>query len=285
MTRTLRNCIAVAALAATCAATFASAQGRRTEELMRKSGLWDQVAQMREQMKAGVMEARNQARESGKQLLDDAAFAKLASAIDRAFSSGVLRESVALHLEEFIEPKDENEVLKWLSSDLGARFTRLEIVAGETPEIMKAETEAPKTLAALSRPRLEKFQRLAASLDAGDTTAGLTINMTSAIVYGIALVTPGVDADLAANMIRRRMEAQRAQMAKYYGEKALQSYAYTYRSVTDAQVESYVKFAEGAAARRYHAAGIKAMDATLSQAALTMGQELGVSLQERRNQS
>jgi hypothetical protein len=285
MPRILRNCIAVAALVATCAATLASAQARRTEELMRKSGLWDQVAQMREQMKAGVMEARNQAKESGKQLLDDAAYAKLASAIDHAFSSSVLRESVALHLEEFIEPKDENEVLKWLSSDLGARFTRLEIVAGETPEIMKAETEAPKVLATLSKARLEKFQRLAASLDAGDTTAALTINMTSAIVYGIALVTPGVDADLAANTIRRRMEAQRAQMAKYYGERAIQSYAYTYRSATDAQVESYVRFAESGSARHYHAAAIKAMDATLSQAANTMGQEMGVSLQERRNQS
>ncbi len=285
MPNTLRHCIFVAALVATCAATFASAQARRTEELMRKSGLWDQVAQLREQMKAGVMEARNQAKESGKQLLDDAAFAKLASAIDHSFSSNVLRETVALHLEEMMEPRDENEVLKWLSSDLGARFTRLEIVAGETAEIAKAEAGAPKILATLSRPRLEKFQRLAASLDAGDTTAGLTINMTTAIVYGIALVTPDVDADLAANTIRRRMEGQRAQMARYYAEKALQSYAYTYRSATDAQVESYVKFAESAAARRYHAAGIKAMDATLSQAALAMGQELGVSLQERRNQS
>ena len=109
--------------------------------------------------------------------------------------------------------------------------------------------------------------------------------MTSAIVYGIALVMPNTDADMAAKAIRGRMQAQRAQMAKYFGDKALQSYAYTYRNATDAQVESYVRFAESAAARRYHSAGIKAMDATLSQAALAMGQELGMSLQQRRNQS
>ena len=285
MTPSVRNCIAVAALLATCAATLASAQQRRTEELMRKSGMWDQVAQMRQQMKAGIQEARREARSSNMPLLDDASYAKLSAAIDRAFASEVLRESVALHLEEFIAAEDENEVLNWLSSDLGGRFTRMEIAAGDIGESAKLAQEGPKLLAALSRARLEKYQRLAASLDAGDTTAELTINMTGAIVYGIALVMPGTDADMAAKAIRQRMQAQRAQMARYFGDKALQAYAYTYRSATDSQLESYVKFAESAAARRYHAAGIKALDATLSQSALAMGQELGVSLQERRNQS
>jgi hypothetical protein len=274
MHRAVRISIVAVALFAACAATLASAQARRTEELMRKSGLWDQVGQMRAQMKAGIAEARAQARATASPLLDDPAYAKLSAAIDRAFASDVLRESVALHLEEFIAPADESEVLKWLSSDLGARFTRLEIASGDPSETAKAQAEGPKLLAALPKPRLEKFQRLASSLGAGDTTAGLTISMTTAIVYGIALVTPNTDPDLAANGIRRRMEGQRTQMAKYFGDKALQSYAYTYRTATDAQLESYVKFAETAAARRYHGAGIKAMDATLSQAALAMGQAL-----------
>jgi hypothetical protein len=280
-----RRAIAIAAMCVACAATLASAQARRTEELMRKSGLWDQVGQMRAQMKLGITEARAQARQSGSPLLDDAAFAKLSSAIDRAFTTEVLRETVALNLEELIEPADENAVLQWLSSDVGARFTQLEIASGEVSENAKAQAEGPRLLAALPKARLEKFQRLASSLQAGDTTAGLTINVTAAIVYGIALVTPNTDADFAANAIRRRMEGQRAQMAKYFGDKALQSYAYAYRTATDAQVESYVKFAETPAARRYHAAGIKAMDAALSQAAIAMGQDLGVAAQERRNQS
>ncbi|HUQ29536.1 MAG TPA: hypothetical protein VM051_13140 [Usitatibacter sp.] len=275
MTPRLRSCIAVVALVATCAATFASAQQRRTEELMRKSGLWDQVAQMRQQMKAGIQEARREAKASNMPLLDDASYAKLSGAIDRAFASDVLRESVALHLEEFIAPRDEVEVLGWLSSDVGARFTRMEIAAGDISESANVQEQGPKLLASVSKPRLEKYQRLAAALDAGDTTAGLTINMTSVIVYGIALVMPGTDADMAAKAIRQRMQGQRAKMAEYFGDKALQSYAYAYRAATDAQLDSYVKFAESAAARRYHSAGIRAMDATLSQAALAMGQELG----------
>jgi len=280
-----RSFITVAVLIAACAATVATAQNRRIEELTRKSGLWEQVTQMRAQMKAGVMEARRHARASGQNLLDDESLAKLTAAIDRSFAPEVLRETMTLYMEEYVTPEDEVEVLRWLSSDLGSRFTRMEVAAGEVAEIRKAEAEAPKLRAALSKPRLEKYQRLASSLDAGNTTVLLTINLTSAIVYGVSLVTPGTDADGAAKEIRRRMETQRAEMVKYFADRSIQTYSYVYRNANDEQMETYVKFAESPAARRYHAAGIRALDQTISQAAIALGQDLGVSLQQRSNQS
>jgi hypothetical protein len=285
MPHALRNLLTVAAFLVASAATVVDAQGRRIEELTRKSGLWDQVTQMRAQMKHGVSEARRQAKAGGKDLLDDAAFAKLMASIDRTFSPETLRESMTLFMEDYVTPADEVEVLKWLSSDLGAIFTRMEVAAGTLEEIKKAEVEAPKIRAALTRARLEKYQRLAGALDPGNSTTTLTINLTSAIVYGVSLVTPDTDANAAATAIRRNMELQRPEMVKYFAERALLTYSYVYRNATDAQVETYVRFAESAAARRYHAAGIKALDETITQAALAMGQDLGVALQERRNQS
>jgi hypothetical protein len=126
---------------------------------------------------------------------------------------------------------------------------------------------------------------LSVALDAGNTISMLTINLTTAIVYGVGLVMPNVDADAAARGIRQRMEGQRADMAKFFAERSLQTYAYVYRNATDAQMEQYVRFAEGAAAQRYHQAGIKAIDQTISQAALALGRDLGTSMQERRNKS
>lgn len=278
----LRKAILAIAFFAFPAVAFAQA---RTEELMRKSGLWEQVAQMRVQMKAGVTEARAQAKGAGQSLLTDEQYARLMTAIDRTFSPDVLRETMTLYMEELVTPEDQAEVLRWLSSDLGNRFTRWEVAAGEVSEIKRAETEAPKLVAALSPERRGKYIRLAQALDAGDSAAALTINLTSAIVYGITLVTPGADAEGASRAIRQRMEAQRSQMVKYYAERSLQTYSYVYRSASDAQVESYVRFAEGPAARRYHAAGIKAIDNTISQAAMALGQDLGAALQERKNQS
>jgi hypothetical protein len=145
--------------------------------------------------------------------------------------------------------------------------------AGDIKELRSRDRGAEASRG-LSKARLEKFQRLASALDAGNTTSTLTINLTSAIVFGIALVTPDTDADLAAKEIRRRMEAQRSPMAKYFADRALQTYSYVYRNASDAQVETYVKFAETPAARRYHSAGIKSLDQTLSQAADALGQEL-----------
>ncbi|MBC8021935.1 MAG: hypothetical protein H7Y14_02375, partial [Burkholderiales bacterium] len=90
MLTVLRSRIAVAALIASCAASLAAAQERRIEELARKSGLWEQVTQMRAQMKGGIGEARNQAKAAGKPLLDDGQFARLSAAIDRTFAPETL---------------------------------------------------------------------------------------------------------------------------------------------------------------------------------------------------
>jgi hypothetical protein len=243
------------------------------------------VAQLHVQMKVGVMFARDDAKQRNSPMLDDEAYARLTGAIDRAFAPDVLREAVTLQMEELLSAADEAEVLKWLSADPGARFTRWEVEAGAVAELQRAETEAPRLLAALTPARRQKYVRLGEALEAGNTAVSLTIDITSAIVYGIALVTPGTDADLAVRGIRARMEGQRKQMAQHFTERSLQTYSYVYRNANDAQVEAYVKFAEGAAARRYHAAGVKAMDEAISQAAIILGKDLGVSLQERRNQS
>jgi hypothetical protein len=275
---------AAAALLLAFTSTVACGQNR-TEELMRKSGLWDQAAQVRLQMKAGVAEARAQAKAAGQEMLTDEEYARLQAGIDRSFAPEVLRETMTLYMEELVDPSDQAEVMKWLSSELGGRFTRWEVNAGTVDEIRKAETEAPKLLKALTPARREQYRRLSFALDAGNTISTLTINLTTAIVYGVGLVTPNTDAEAAAREIRRRMEGQRPGMAKYFAERSLQTYSYVYRNATDAQMEQYVRFAEGVAARRYHQAGIKAIDQTISQAALALGQDLGASMQERRSKS
>jgi len=266
-------------------ASFVACAQNRTEELMRKSGLWDQAAQVRLQMKAGVAEARAQAKAAGQEMLTDEEYARLQAGIDRTFAPEVLRETMTLYMEELVDPADQAEVMKWLSSELGGRFTRWEVTAGTVDEIRKAETEAPKLLKALTPARREQYRRLSVALDAGNTISTLTINLTTAIVYGVGLVTPNTDAEGAARAIRQRMQGQREAMVKYFAERALQTYSYVYRNATDAQMEQYVRFAEGVAARRYHQAGIKAIDQTISQAALALGQDLGASMQERRSKS
>ena len=137
-------------------------------------------------------------------------------------------------MEELVTPADQDEVMKSVSSDLGGRFTRWEVVAGTVEEIRKAETEAPKLLKALSPARREQYSRLAVALDAGNTIATLTISPPSP---SKRLVMPNTDADGAARGIRQRMEGQRDAMVKHFAERSLQTYSYVYRNATDAQME------------------------------------------------
>src|SRR5215472_14244107 len=106
MPRFLRDCITVAALLACCAAASALAQARNIEELTRKSGLWEQVGQLRVQMVGGVIEARRQAQAANQTLMDEATFAKLTAAIDNSFSPEVLRETLTLYMEENLSADD-----------------------------------------------------------------------------------------------------------------------------------------------------------------------------------
>ena len=135
------NCLRslAAGLFAIVIATGALAQSR-SEELMRKSGLWDQAAQMRLQMKAGVAQARAEAKAAGQTMLSEEEYGQLQSGIDRTFAPEVLRETMTLYMEELVTPADQDEVMKWLSSDLGGRFTRWEVVAGTVEEIRKGRS-------------------------------------------------------------------------------------------------------------------------------------------------
>ena len=57
------------------------------------------------------------------------------------------------------------------------------------------EREAPKVVEALPKPRLEQYVRLARSINAGESSAAMIINVTTAIAYGIAKAARGPSAE------------------------------------------------------------------------------------------
>ena len=121
MPRVIRNCLTVAALIASCAATTVFAQSRNIEELTRKSGLWEQVGQMRVQVVGGVIEARRQATAAKQNLMDDATFTRLNAAIDRSFAPEVLRETMTLYMEENLGPAEDRGAALALLRPRGSR--------------------------------------------------------------------------------------------------------------------------------------------------------------------
>ena len=251
---------------------------RRIDELMHKSGLWKQVGQVQAQVKAGAKQAQADARAGkGGHTMSDEDFGKMALAMEAAFAPARMQEAMSRELAAQLAVEDEAAALRWLSSDLGKKFTRIEEESGEVANAMKSEQEAPAYFATVPKARVEKFQRLADAIKVGEGSAGMVINMTSAIAYGMALADPTGDPRGMAKAIRDRLDAQRPQLAAIFEQRAIQSFAYVYKDVPDADIDRYVAFAETPAGRRYHDASMKAYDVVITRASIEMGRLFDIS--------
>ncbi len=266
----------IATFLAVLAITFAAgAQERRIDELMRKSGIWQHMGQVQEAARLGAEEARRQAKANPrKNDLTEAQHQRMVAAMDKAFSPERLRKAMRDELLKEIAPEDEEEVLRWLSTELGTRITNIE-EQRETPEEQaKMEREAPRLLESLPAERRAKYERMASSINAGESSANMLINVTTAIAYGIAIASPHGDVAMVKSM-REQMEAQRPQMVAALGQRSIGIFAYTYKALSDEELEKYVQFAESPAGKRYHDATTRALDRVFAKASLDMGRDFG----------
>ena len=253
----------------------ASAQERRVDELMRKSGLWEHMAQVLAHTRAGAEQARAEARARGnKGDLTDAQYARLILGMNVAFAPDKLRAAVRAEMLKEMSAADEDEVLRWLSSPLGVRITKLEEERDDTEQYKRMEAAIPEFLKTVPPSRMALCERLAQSIGSGESSASLMINITTAIAYGIALSMPGGNMD-AIKDIRARLESDRPQMVAAMQKHAIGIFAYTYQPLSDEELGRYVAFAESAVGRRYHAATIKAVDKAMLVGSIELGRQFG----------
>lgn len=275
-----------ALLLAFLAATSAFAGERRVDELVRASGLEKQVAQIEPLMNMGIDDAQAQAGAKGlKATMAPAELARVRAAIKQAFGAEALRQSCRDTFAAGLTAEEETEVLAWLSTGLGRHITAIEESQDHTSRAANAQRDAAvkKLLPTLPASRIALLQRLARATLAGDSAAGLIINTTVGTTYGVAAANPPLDTTMV-DKLRKRMEAERPQMAVYLHNLAVAEYAYTYRALLNEELERYVTFAESPAGKRYHLAAVRAMDAAFARGSIELGLALG-ALEKREARS
>lgn len=283
---TRRPLAAFIAFLALALSTAAPAQERRIDELLAKSGLHKQVEQIESMMKRGIDEAQAKAVAHGlKTAMAGAELARVKAAVSTAFGAEVLRQACREAFSERLTAGEEAQVLAWLSSGLGQHITRLEEAEDHTSgaEVAKREAAAKHLFGTLPASRVALLERLATASLAGEAAAGMIINTTVGTTYGVAAATPPLDTTMV-DALRKRMEAQRPQMAAYLHRLAVAQYGYTYRSLLNDELERYVAFAESAPGRRYHEAAIHAIQRAFAQGSVQLGLELG-ALEKREVRS
>jgi hypothetical protein len=249
---------------------------RRTDELMHKSGLWKQLAQIEPQLKAAMAEQRAQAKSKAGgdgPVLDELAWLRLSRAAERAYAPDGLRKAVADGVARRLAPEDEAAALRWLDSPVGREFTRLEEAVGEVEEYRRMGEGSADAMRSASPERIEAVGHLVDESGA-DLEATVTIQMIMGVAYGVAASTGRIDEAHLARF-RAKLEADRPRMVAQSRQRAIPMMVYAYRSMSDADLASYLAFTRSPAGRRYMEASVKAMEATLSEAAAALGRYTG----------
>lgn len=276
-----RPFLALCILAGALAVQAAVPDPARIEQLMRKSGLWEQLGAMQAQVREGIAAGRSGDAGKDEKRLDDADFAKLLTLASNAFSPERLRTATSTRLAQELSDEDVSELLVFVESDLGQRFTRAEeAVASLDPG--KLESGAKAALASASGKRKALLRRMIVVLRADEIAADMVGNMATAIMFGISASLPEADAETAMERSRRQSAAQRPQVVAYFKEFTYRQAAYAYREIGDADLEKYVAFNETPVARHFNEATSRALDYAVVQCSLQLGRAIANEFGNKR---
>lgn len=240
------------------------------EELMHKSGLWLQLAQIEPMVQLSIMQELTKAGAR-----EESETWPLRQAIASAYAANRIRAEVKKQLAASLSQGDVNNALTWLSTDLGRRLTSLEEKSGEVTEYLQRQENASLFLKSLSPKRVELIRRFTKAIRAGEASASIVINTTVGMTHGVSLVSAH-SGTFDVSEIKRKLDSQKAQLIDMYERQSITQFAVIYQSVSDRDLKKYISFAESPAGRRYHAATIQALDIALTQAATEIGRELGM---------
>ena len=273
-----KNYLYALVMIAGLAVAQASVSTSLLDELIVKSGLWKQIGQLEAMVQAGVEQAQLQAKENK---LKDAELTALKRAMRTAYAPDRMRADVRKVLTNELAEADQKQVMVWLDSATGKKMTRLEEQSGENTDLKKREQESSAYAAMLPKSRSERIVRFMQSMRAAEAMTSLIINNNLAIANGLAMTAP-VRELISFEALTKQLESQRPQIVSAMEKRLLTEYAYIYRTVTDAEIEQYITFADTSVGRKYHAASIAAIEKAMVEASLVVGFEMGNIKKEKK---
>ena len=240
------------------------------EELMRKSGLWEQLGSIAPQMEAGAGAAMDQ---SGTKLSPEE-LKRLSQAFVTAYSPMHLRATALSVLTAQLTAADVAALQAWYNSPAGKAVTRLEEAASTGTADLQTRVQAgTKVLSASTAARRALLTQVAKVTRASEASVDIMINTAVGVQEGLAKVAPkGTKATVKE--LRATLEQQRPQMVKNFDSAMVALFAATYESLDDDALSRYVSFLKSPAGRAYTEVSLRAMDRAFVEAAQGLGRSI-----------
>jgi hypothetical protein len=221
------------------------------QDLYKKSGLSQQVEQLPALVKVGFDQAQEKENREG-QSLPKAAYETITMAITGSFDPQLISRYLTRRIHDELTENEIREVLQWLDSPLGKKITSLE-VASSTPEAYKEMQVALKSSqgSQSSPKRHSLIDGINQATKAVESSTNLAINMQIAVTAALVSALPSPHSPTMAD-IREVVERNRPHIEKEISGEVFQNALYTYRELTDAELEKYLAFIKSDVGVRYH---------------------------------
>ncbi len=237
------------------------------DEVMIRSGLKQVLSQFPELLKAGVdagaQSAPNQAEEELNQIK---------RIVENAFDGETIHHQMRTHLLDGLDETTLKTLLAWYNGTLGRKITDLELAATSI-EGMTAMNAQVLDLQSQFKgsPREKLFTRYDKATGATESTLETSMAIQRALVGAFAQE----DASPADyNQLVAMVEANRFMVRGMIGQQVYTSYLYTYASLSDAQIEEYIAFAESAAGQRFFLLVNAAVRDIMMEPSMRIGQQI-----------
>lgn len=271
MHRFWKSCAAGTLLALLQAAAWAEISPATAQELMQKSGTWTQLADLNTQVKKGLSQSPHISKLSSEDL------DRLEQAADVAFAATKLRVRYAKALAQKLDAAQAKDALRWYDSPTGKMITATEEAASsQSAESNDMLQEGNAILAKVSDRRRSQLARAVQLTHVAEGIVTMQVNIAMSIVAGAVRATPH-QPPVPLDELRSAFEAQRPQMVADMTGVNMSFFAWMYKSVSDKDLESYLKFLGSRSGTVLSVAMIDALNDALMDA----GTELGEGIPKR----
>ena len=274
ITRTLVSLLTVAYLALPAHAAAPNKEAL-AKELMKLSGLEQQIRQIPQQILAGFDK-------DGKKLPPQR-YTALRRVLSQAYDAQTLEQHVYRRVHSELNHELATKTLGWLRTDLARKITKLEEQASTPQAIQQMEVFAKKLE---SSPPSQQRLGLARRIDLATDATELMLDITESSTFGLAMA---LDATLPPDQrqgearLRVQMERQRQKLRETYQELSTVNALFTYQSLNDAEVERYVDFLESEVGTQYSTLANTALKDALYEAGTQVNRGMATLLTQWKN--
>jgi hypothetical protein len=249
-------------------------------ELFGKAGMEKELQQLPSAIQ--VLFDQSIQQDDGARKLPKEVLSAMRASLPQAFAPERLKKTVLAELAAKLTDHDINDVIQWLDSPIGRKCTQLE-EAASTPE---AQADMLQHSAALrdSPPTPQRLKVLREfDLAVKGTQSALDMAITTQVAVALAInATFPAERQMPLDEVSRELEKNRPVLEATVRSQVLISHLYTYKNLTEEEIQLYTEFAKSPAGSKYHSAAMTGFKKAVLEGAAKWGELIGNAIKEVR---